>query len=73
LVVSRTDAARPLFEAIQGRFDCGVTLVEDQQQKTRVLAEGGSFLGFEVEGIALFTLDKTQGEPRGRQKIARAG
>lgn len=73
VVVSRTDAARPLFEAIQGRFDCGVTLVEDQQQKTRALAEGGSFLGFEVEGIALFTLDKTQGEPRGRQKIARAG
>ncbi|HEX2840422.1 GumC family protein [Hyphomicrobium sp.] len=73
VVVARTEAARPLFEAIQGRFDCGVTLVADQRQKTRVLAEGGSFLGFEVEGIALFTLDKSQGEARSRQRIARAG
>ncbi len=73
VVVARTEAAKPLFEAIQGRFDCGVTLVEDQRQKSQTLAEGGSFLGFEVEGIALFTLDRSQGESSGRRRIARAG
>jgi uncharacterized protein involved in exopolysaccharide biosynthesis len=73
VVVSRTEPARALFEAIQGRFDCGVTLVEDGAQKTRAQAEAGTFLGFEVDGITLFTLDRTTAQPRGRQKIARAG
>jgi hypothetical protein len=73
VVVSRTEPARALFEAIQGRFDCGVTLVEDANQKSRAREEAGSFLGFEVDGISLFTLDKTAAQPRGRQKIAQAG
>ncbi len=73
VVVSRTDSAKPLFEATQGRFDCGVTLVEDEKQKSRVLAEGGSFLGFEVDGIALLTLEKAAVQPQGRQRVARAG
>jgi uncharacterized protein involved in exopolysaccharide biosynthesis/Mrp family chromosome partitioning ATPase len=74
VVVGRAEPARRLFEAIQGRFDAGITLVADAAQKKRVRADGaGSFLGFEVDGIALFALDQSEGQPRGRQKLARAG
>jgi len=73
VVVSRTEAARPLFEAIQGRFDCGVTLVEDEKQRARVSAEEGTFLGFDVEGIALFTMEKAKELPRKKQRFARTG
>lgn len=74
VVVGRTEPARRLFEAIQGRFDAGITLVADAAQKKRIRADGaGAFLGFEVEGIALFALDQSESQPRGRQKLARAG
>lgn len=60
VVVARTEPARRLFEAIQGRFDCGVTLVADAAEKARLDKQGdGSFLGFEVEGIALFALEQS--------------
>jgi hypothetical protein len=32
----------------------------------------GSFLGFEVEGIALFTVDANGGAPRQRARMAHA-
>jgi uncharacterized protein involved in exopolysaccharide biosynthesis/Mrp family chromosome partitioning ATPase len=74
VVVARTEPARRLFEAIQGRFDCGVTLVADKAQKAKIQSEGaGSYLGFEVDGIALFTLDPSEARPRARQRVARAG
>lgn len=73
VVVARTEPAHRLFEAIQGRFDCGITLLADESQKARVQADGnGSFLGFEVDGIALFALEQSEGRQRGRQKLARA-
>ena len=73
VVVACTHAAQRLFEAIQGRFDCGVTLVGDDEEKARVRAQGaGSFLGFEVEGIELFALDHSD-RPRERRKLARVG
>ncbi|MGE0023169.1 MAG: lipopolysaccharide biosynthesis protein [Hyphomicrobium sp.] len=73
VVVARAEPARRLFEAIQGRFDCAITLVSNLAEKAEARSKGGgSFLGFDVEGIALFTLD--QAEPAGRhQKLARAG
>lgn len=74
VVVARTEPARRLFEAIQGRFDCGITLVADEPQKARIREQGGaSFLGFDVDGIALFTLDQTASLPRARGKVVRAG
>jgi MinD-like ATPase involved in chromosome partitioning or flagellar assembly len=74
VVVARAEPARRLFEAIQGRFDCGITLVADETQKARVRTDGaGSFLGFDVDGIALFALEQQEARPRGRQKLARAG
>jgi succinoglycan biosynthesis transport protein ExoP len=73
VVVARTGPAQRLFEAIQGRFDCGVTLVADEHEKARVRADGpGSFLGFEVEGIELVAFDHSA-RPRERRKLARAG
>jgi hypothetical protein len=73
LVVARPEPAERLFEAIQGRFDCGVTLVSGDEQKARVHADGtGVFLGFEVEGIALFAFDHSD-RPRERRKLARVG
>jgi succinoglycan biosynthesis transport protein ExoP len=73
VVVARSEPAQYLFEVIQGRFDCGVTLVEDERERTRVQSAASSFLGFEVEGISLFTLDKSEKELPRRQKLARTG
>ncbi len=73
VIVARTHAAQRLFEAIQGRFDCGVTLVADDEEKAHVRAAGaGTFLGFEVEGIELLTYDHSE-RPRERRKLARVG
>jgi hypothetical protein len=72
VVVGRTEQARPLFESTQGRFDCGVTLVEPRTfGKALADQQAGSFLGFEVEGIALFTLERTAGEPSQNQRQSR--
>jgi len=73
LVVARTRPAQRLFEAIQGRFDCGVMLVADDEEKARAEADGASmFLGFEVEGIELLTFDHSDLR-RERRKLARVG
>lgn len=66
IVVAQMAPARDLFEAIEGRFDAGV-LLRDASKHARVPAEpSGTFLGFEVDGISLFTLDtaKEEGEPQ---------
>lgn len=78
VVVARTEPARRIFEAIQGRFDCGVTLVVGEAQEARLKEEAdGSFLGFSVEGIALYAVDGHRPAPHaaapGRGKQARAG
>jgi len=71
VVASRADPARRLFEVIEGRFDCGAVFVEDGQPKPAAVAEPGSFLGFEVEGIALFTVEAVSEAPH--ERFARAG
>lgn len=73
VVVSRSEQARPLFEAIEGRFDTGVTLVDETAAKPIAPAEPGTFLGFEVEGIALFAVGKEGIKPRRGERVARAG
>ncbi len=83
VVVAAPEPAARLFEAIQGRFDCGVTLVSDAEEKERFRAGGTSmdgtsvdgtsaFLGFEVDGIALFAFDRSD-RPRERRKLAHVG
>lgn len=57
VVVGRYEAARNLFEAIQGRFDAGV-LAMGPTEAGRVLTEPpGTFLGFEVADIELIRLE----------------
>lgn len=74
IVVARTEPARRLFEAIEGRFDCAVTLVAGEAERSRITGQGGgTFLGFDVEGIALFTLDQSEGLSRSRGKLERVG
>ncbi|WP_333795310.1 GumC family protein [Hyphomicrobium sp.] len=74
IVVARTEPARRLFEAIEGRFDCAVTLVGCEAERSRIAGQGsGTFLGFDVEGIALFTLDQSEGLSRSGDKLERVG
>lgn len=75
VVVSRYEPARDLFEAMQGRFDCGV-MIADGQAATKAHPPG-TFLGFEVDGISLFTLQKDAGNGKPaaktmKQRFARA-
>ena len=74
IVVARTDPGRELFEAIEGRFDNGIMLVDAAAGQTTP-PPAGSFLGFEVDGISLFTLKTTKEAPQRRPRAAltRAG
>ena len=50
-----------------------MTLVADDEEKVHVRDAGaGKFLGFDVEGIELFTYDHSE-RPRERRKLARVG
>jgi uncharacterized protein involved in exopolysaccharide biosynthesis len=71
IVAARTDEARLLFERIQGRFDCGVTIADGRGVPGPGDAAPGSYLGFDVEGITLFTLNASEQQAR-RQRFARA-
>ncbi len=70
VVVSEVDPGKGLFEAMQGRFDCGVVLSEGKARGQA--ANPGTFLGFEVDGIALFDLEKRAETSSVRQRFARA-
>ena len=72
IVVAGTEPARALFEVIEGRFDSGVTLVDGSTGWTSA-DPPGSFLGFEVDGISLFTLKTSARVPvRRRPELTRA-
>ncbi len=82
IVVARTEPAKILFETIEGRFDTGVILADKGDE--RAAAEpGGTFLGFEVDGISIFTLSAAKEEAavvspfearmRRRRELTRAG
>jgi len=63
IVACPFEDAKDLFEATEGRFDAGITLVEPKR-RTRALAEmtiaqaGDTFLGFEVADITLMTFER---------------
>ena len=75
VVVARTEPGRALFEAIEGRFDNGIMLVDAAGGGQPAVAPAGSFLGFEVDGISLFTLKTTReaSHRRPRAALTRAG
>jgi hypothetical protein len=60
VIVARTNAARALFEAIQGRFDAGVLVAEGKRRPASLSEAPGSFLGFEVADIELFRLERSK-------------
>jgi uncharacterized protein involved in exopolysaccharide biosynthesis len=53
IVVSREEAARRLFEEIEGRFDCGITIVAAEKRQPHLAEQPQTFLGYEVEGMEL--------------------
>ena len=67
IVASREEAARHLFEAIEGRFDCGITVVSGEMGAP-LLVDAQTFLGYEVDGIELmrYTVPASSGKASGR-------
>lgn len=68
VVVARAEPARAVFEAIEGRFDNGVMLVDAAGPAAP--SPSGSFLGFDVDGISLFALKMTKEAPQRRPRAA---
>lgn len=58
IVVARHDVARALFEAIEGRFDAGVTVAEPKGSVSVIEEPPGTFLGFQVADIDLIKLER---------------
>ncbi|MEO1207725.1 MAG: exopolysaccharide transport family protein [Pseudomonadota bacterium] len=53
IVVATKPQATVLFEIIQGRFDAGITVLDDANPMTSGLTAPGTFLGFDVTDIEL--------------------
>jgi hypothetical protein len=71
VVVGPHEQARELFEAIEGRFDAGVTVTDGKKRVTVIQDPPGTFLGFEVADIELIRFDRSGGAAAG-QRIVRA-
>jgi hypothetical protein len=72
VVVARLDAARALFETIEGRFDAGVVMSERRAPGTNINAAPGVFLGFEVTEIYVVQMDLAQRSAMPVRKLKRA-
>ncbi len=72
VVVGTYDAARSLFETIEGRFDAGV-IVGDVKGRVAIIQDPpGTFLGFEVADIALVRYERGSKPSSPAQRIVRA-
>jgi uncharacterized protein involved in exopolysaccharide biosynthesis len=71
IVVGRMRAARALFEAIQGRFDAGVIVADENRRAARLPETPGTFLGFEVTDIELFRLERPASGRLAAERLAR--
>ncbi|MGH1419843.1 MAG: exopolysaccharide transport family protein [Hyphomicrobiaceae bacterium] len=71
VVVGRYDAARSLFEAIEGRFDAGVTVGEEKGKVAVIQDPPGTFLGFEVADISLVRFERDSSDVKLAQRIHR--
>ena len=71
IVVGRTQAARALFEAIQGRFDAGVIVADGKRRASKLPDAPGTFLGFEVTDIELFRLERPASGRLAAERLAR--
>ncbi len=59
LIVARYNAARDLFETIEGRFDAGVMVGQLSMRLPSVVPVSGNFLGFEVDGLEILRLARS--------------
>ncbi|MCB1506743.1 MAG: lipopolysaccharide biosynthesis protein [Hyphomicrobiaceae bacterium] len=73
IVVSKLTDARALFEAIQGRFDAGVSVADAMRNTSVVQDPPGTFLGFEVTDINLIRLNRSEDKPQGAHLMTRRG
>lgn len=73
VVTGRHDAARQLFETIEGRFDTGIVVAEPRKQAQVIDDPADTFLGFEVADIDIVRFERRVPEaPPVQQRIARA-
>ncbi|MGQ0673225.1 MAG: GumC family protein [Hyphomicrobium sp.] len=71
VVVGPHEAARSLFESIEGRFDAGITVSDGKRRVTVIQDPPGTFLGYEVADIELIRFERKDGGPAGVQRIVR--
>ncbi len=73
VVAGRHEAARTLFEAIQGRFDAGVLIADANRRATVLNDPAGTFLGFEVADIDLIRFERSGKGITPAQRLLRGG
>lgn len=71
IVVGPHDAARSLFESIEGRFDAGITVFEGRRRVSVIQDPPGTFLGYEVADIELIRLERKDIAGGAAQRIVR--
>ena len=65
VIVGRREAARRLFEAIQGRFDCGIVVSDAKRRATMSSGDNPrTFLGYEVDDITLIRYERAEQKVR---------
>lgn len=69
IISARFNAARDLFETIEGRFDCGVLIGDHARREGPAHGGERTFLGFEVDGLEVLRLARTT-SPRRRMHAA---
>lgn len=73
IVVAKHSDARALFEAIQGRFDAGITVTCGPRSKAAIQEPPGTFLGFEVADIVLVRFNRASETPAAKQRNLGSG
>lgn len=71
VVVGEQEEARSLFEAIQGRFDAGITVAEGKRRVAVLQDPPGTFLGFDVTDIALVRFVRAETKAAQPQRVVR--
>jgi polysaccharide biosynthesis transport protein len=59
IVVGRFEPAQALFEAIEGRFDAGITICDSRHARSVATTDGDTFLGFEVTDIEVIRYERS--------------
>lgn len=73
VVAGRHEAARTLFEVIQGRFDAGVLIADANRHMSVLQDPAGTFLGFEVADIDLIRFERSGKGVTPGQRLLRGG